>query len=193
MKRRGLKTAGLMVFFLLSLVCAASASPVTLGVAPFSITPDTSRTILEPALLDLFSSRLAMKNSVRVVDKSLMAEALRNTAKNPLDRFIEAGRSTGADYILTGSLVETDAGYTLNAYVLDIATGKAVVEISEKNDPNLSKNDLVSLVNRASSQINGRLFDRKTPEISETPVSTVPLDRHSHPDRLIKTIPEKKK
>ncbi len=190
---RVLKTTGLVILSLFAFAGGVSASPVTLGVAPFSITPDTSRSVLEPALLDLLSSRMALKNTVRVVDKPLMAEAFRNAAKNPLDRLVEAGRRSGADYILTGSLVETEAGYTLNAYVLETASGKAVIEISETNDPNLAKNDLIPLVNRVSAQINSRLFARTTPEISKPPASTVPLDQHSHPDRLIETIPEKKK
>jgi TolB-like protein len=181
------------VALLLTMFCGpANAKTVNLGIVPFAITPESSRSYMEPALLDLFASRLAMKNNVRVIDQAAMTEAYKTNAKDPLERLIAAGKKTQADYVLSGTLDESEKTMTLSAYVLDINTGKAVVSVSVKNTPADLKSDIIPLVNQAAAQINSKLFSRKVPE-TETPAPSVtPVDIHSHPDKLIKTIPGKK-
>jgi TolB-like protein len=86
------------------IICGtANAKTVTLGIVPFAITPEASRPYMEPALLDLFASRLALKNSVRVIDRTAMTEAYKNNAKDPLERLMSAGKKIQADFILTGT------------------------------------------------------------------------------------------
>jgi len=181
------------VALLLTMFCGtANAKTVNLGIVPFSITPESSRSYMEPALLDLFASRLAMKNNVRVIDQAAMTEAYKTNAKDPLERLIAAGKKTQADYVLSGTLDESEKTMTLSAYVLDINTGKAVVSVSVKNTPADLKSDIIPLVNQAAAQINSKLFSRKVPETEPPAPSVTPVDIHSHPDKLIKTIPEKK-
>lgn len=179
-------------FFLVGLCGTANAKTVSLGIVPFAITPESSRAYMEPALLDLFASRLAMKNSVRVIDQTAMTEAYKNDAKDPLERLMAAGKKTQADYVLTGTLEESATAMTLSAYILDINTGKAAVSVSAKSSAADLKNDIIPLVDQAADQINLKLFSRKILE-TETPAPAVtPVDIHSHPDKLIKTIPDKK-
>lgn len=181
------------VALLLTMFCGtANAKTVALGIVPFAVTPESSRSYMEPALLDLFASRLAMKNNVRVIDQAAMTEAYKTNAKDPLERLMAAGKKTQADYILTGTLDQTATAMTLSAYVLDINTGKAVVSASAKSTPTDSKSDIIPLVDQAAAQINSKLFARKLPETESPAPPVTPVDIHSHPDKLIKTIPEKK-
>ena len=192
-KRWAAVTLGIFSWALFSGI--AVAKPAILGIAPFSVSPESGRAYMEPALMELFASRLALKKSVRVVERSVMTEAFNNGAKDPLERLMTAGRKVQADYILTGSLTLSDAAMTLNAYVLDIGTGKPVIEFSEKSDPNGSKTDIIPLVDQAAAQINARLFSRKAPE-AEAPApapSVAPLTSHAHPDKLLESLPEQKK
>lgn len=185
-------TPTFVVLFLTILCGTGNAKTVSLGIVPFAVTPESSRSYMDPALLDLFASRLAMKNSVRVIDQTVMTESYKNDTKDPLERLMAAGKKTQADYILTGTLELSEKVMTLSAYVLDINTGKADVSVSVKSTPADLINDIIPLVNQAADQINSKLFSRKMPE-TETPAPTVtPLGIHSHPDKLIQTIPEKK-
>jgi TolB-like protein len=185
-------TPTLVAFFLMIICGTAHAKTVTLGIVPFAISPEASRSYMEPALLDLFASRLALKDSVRVIDRTDMTEAYKNNAKDPLERLMAAGKKAQADFILTGTLEESEKVMTLSAYVLDINTGKAAVSVSVKNTPADLKNDIIPLVDQAADQINLKLFSRKITETQVPAPSITPVDIHSHPDKLIKTIPEKK-
>lgn len=185
-------TPTLVALFLMVICGTANAKTIALGIVPFAITPESNRSYMEPALLDLFASRLAMKNSVRVIDQAAMTEAYKNDAKDPLERLMAAGKKTHADYVLTGTLDESATSMTLSAYILDINTGKAAVSVSAKSAAADLKSDIIPLVNQAADQINLKLFSRKIPE-TETPAPPVtPVDIHSHPDKLIKTIPAQK-
>lgn len=181
-----------VALFLMAICGTANAKTVSLGIVPFEITPESSRSYMEPALLNLFASRLAMKNSVRVIDQNAMTEAYKNDAKDPLDRLVAAGKKTHADYVLTGTLDESGTSMTLSAYILDINTGKSVVSVSAKSTAADLKSDIIPLVNQAADQINVKLFSRKLPETEDPAPPITPVDIHSHPDKLIKTIPDKK-
>lgn len=179
--------------FLAVFTGTALAKTFTLGIVPFSVTPEQNAAYMNPAIMDLFASRLALKNSVTVVDKPSMLSAYNNDAKDPLTRMMDAGKKVKADYILTGSLSETETGSTLNAYVLDIATGKPVAEVTGKNRPNDVKGDVIPLIDQVAAQINKKLFSRSEPEDSEPMKNVTPANIHAHPDKLIKTIPKEKK
>lgn len=193
MKKQTMKTACLTVIFLIMGAASVLAKPAVLGIVPFSVKPESNRAVMEPALTDLFMSRLAMKNVVEVADPAATAKAYSNAAKDPLTRLMETGKNLKADYILTGTLDCADTGLTLNAYMLDIATGKPVAEVSARTKPGDAKNDIIPLVNQATAQINTKVFSRGSLPKTEAPAPTVtPVDIHAHPDKLIKTIPEKK-
>lgn len=192
MLHKRLMTSTFVVLSLALFCGTVHAKTVALGIAPFTITPESSRSYMEPALMDLFASRLALKNNVNVIDRSAMVEAYKNVTKDPLERMMAAGKKVQADYILTGSLEESETGMTLNAYVLDITTGKAAVVVSEKSKPTDLKSDIIPLVDQAAAQINSKLFSRNVPENPVLAPAISPVDIHSHPDKLIKTIPEKK-
>ncbi len=192
MKKRIMKTACLTVLLMITGAVPVFAKPAVIGIVPFSIKPESNRQVMESALTDLFMSRLAVKNSVKIVDPQTTAKAYANTAKDPLARLMETGKTLKADYILTGSLDCTETGATLNAYMLDMATGKPVAEVAAKSKPGDVKNDIIPLVNQAADQINAKVFARTLPETLAPAPAATSVDIHAHPDKLIETIPPKK-
>ena len=171
----------------------ASAQPAKVAVTPFAVTAKPELSYLGFGLIDLFSSRLFMKDKVTIVEKSAVIEAFGGPSADPLARLLETGKKTRAQYVVTGSLEFAQGIVILKTFVLDMNTGKTVLELSEKGGQNDPANAVIPLVDLTAAKINKTLFARETVTSDEPKAPVTALDVHSHPDKLIPPDPEKKK
>jgi TolB-like protein len=174
-------------------VAVAGAEPVRLAITPFSVKAGPDLAYLNYGLIDLFSTRLALKDKVDVVSKDDVISAYGPPSPDPMARLINAGKKTHSTFILTGSLERSEKGFALNAYVIDMKTGKPVLETSEKSPANATDDVLMSLVDNTAAKINKQIFLRDTTPSADSKKPEAPGNVHAHPDSLIKTLKMKEK
>ncbi|MBU1171741.1 MAG: hypothetical protein KKD44_19480 [Proteobacteria bacterium] len=179
--------------FFLCLVQTGNAEIRTMVITPFTVTSESGLTDLDTGLIDLFSSRIALKNQIDIVDKSTAIAIYRNSDKAPQERILEVGIQTHADYILTGSLDESVKGISVQAFVLDTLTGKPILELSEKSGQYENADAIIPIVDVIAAKINRDLFSRDIPEDIKPQQQDVPFNVYAHPDKLLELIPKKEK
>jgi hypothetical protein len=110
-----------------------------------------------------------------------------------LARLLNTGKKTNANYVLTGSLeISAKGNVSLNAYVIDMNTGKPALEMSEKSGQFENADTIIPLVDLISAKINKGLFSREMPINANTKAPESSFDVHSHPDKLVDALDLKK-
>ncbi|GAB6093779.1 hypothetical protein JCM14469_00310 [Desulfatiferula olefinivorans] len=174
-------------------VAAVRADTPSMVILPFAVSSESGLTGLDTGLIDLFASRIAFTNKLDIVDTVRAVELYRNASEAPQERIFVVGRETGADYVLTGSLDDSAKGIVLRAFVLDTATEKPLMELSEKSGPYDNADAVIVLVNLIADRINRDLFSRKAPEAPEPQPTDSPYNIYAHPDKLLEFVPKKGK
>lgn len=182
-----------VVLFILTLalpVHSGQAETRTMAITPFTVTSGAGLADLETGLIDLFASRIALKNQIDIVDKGKVVDLYRHSDKGPQQRILDVGRLSHSDYILTGSLDQSTKGLVLRAFVIDTQTGEPLLELSERSGPFDSTDAIIPLVNLIATAINRDLFSRAVPEKSKPRQTNAPYNIYAHPDKLLKFVPE---
>jgi TolB-like protein len=191
------KLTGHLLIILISLVVlkpACHAEALTMAVLPFTVTSESSLNYLDTALIDLFSSRIALKNQVNIVDKETAVNLYRGSNLPPQQRIIEVGRKTQARYVLTGSLDESAAGITLQVFVVDTGTEKPIHEYTERSAQFEGTDAIIPLVDIIAAKVNSDIFSRGSASEDVTPQeASKPYNIHAHPDTLLEFVPKEEK
>lgn len=193
MQNRYLALSFMIMLSLLSSVPSGWAETRTMAITPFTVSSESDMNYLETGLIDLFSSRIALKNQIDIVDKNTAIDIYRNSDKTLQERILDVGRQTHADYILTGSLEISVKGILLRTFILDTQTEKPVLELSEKGGQYESADAIIPLVDLIATKINRDLFSRDIPESTAPQKADVPFNIYAHPDKLLELVPKEKK
>lgn len=192
-----MKKYAICLFILISTmfipVSPTLAQVKTLAITPFTITSETGLDYLETGLIDLFSSRLALKGKVQIADKARVIDLFNQLKASPQSLIPEIAGQTQADYVLTGSLEESSKGLEIHVFVLDPARQDPVLDLKETSGEFETNDVIIPLVDAISAKINRDLFSRQLPRETEPRQEDVPFDIHAHPDKLLEFVPMDKK
>lgn len=176
---------------------AMGASPCkaqvhTLAITPFTITSETGLDYLETGLMDLFSSRLALKGKVSIVDKAKAIELFNQLKATPESLISEMASQTQADYVVTGTLEESAKGFELHVFVLDPNQKDPVLDLKESSGEYETADVIIPLVDAIAAKINRDVFSRELPRETTPSKPDVPYDIYAHPDKLLEHLPKGK-
>lgn len=185
---RSIMIISVLMFGLSPGICSAETTRI--GILPFAVTSESGLNHLSTGMIDLLSSRLAVKNEVDIVDRNSLKAS---TPPFTLTQAVSAGKSAKADFIISGTLIETIKGISISVSVADINTGNEKLSFDEKSGKYETADVIIPLVNRIADKINRGLFSKETPETTESIDMEESHNIHEHPDKLIKTLDLKEK
>jgi len=121
-------TAILLVGLLLFSGPVPAAEPPTLLILPLEISSTEPLDYLRDSLVDLLASRIGQSPDVTVVPPDKVKEALkgRQTLSLTEQEAQALARSAGADYLLFGRFTKIGEGFSLDAGLLDLRSGRLV-------------------------------------------------------------------
>jgi serine/threonine-protein kinase len=110
------------------------------AIAPFRVTgADSSLAYLREGMVDLLAAKLGGTTDLRPVDPRTVLAAWRRAGNGaadlPADAAARAAASVGAGRLLQGDIVGTRGHITLNASILDAATGHSLAQAAVEGSP----------------------------------------------------------
>ena len=165
---------GLFALFVIPQNTYAQGDKPTVAVLHFSSFA-LSRDVkdLGGALLDMVTTELAKKNSIRVIDRAQVEDLLTKQKLLVSGRVADAeamraGKLLGAQYIVSGGVVMDKADARLDIRLVDVETGLTVRSFKEKG----KQDDLLTLVERLADNFTN---DLKLPSKAALAQAEVPV------------------
>ncbi|HEY4706920.1 MAG TPA: hypothetical protein VII64_05615, partial [Thermodesulfobacteriota bacterium] len=118
-------TSFIIAVFFFAVAAHAADKPALKKVAllPWSVNAAGDMEFVKGAMSDMLASRLG--GSVELIRPDLVRAALNNRPAATEGAAIEAGRKLGADYVLLGSVTVFGNAVSMDARLVDIATGSS--------------------------------------------------------------------
>jgi TolB-like protein len=169
--------SGLFALLVIPRTVLAQEDKPTVAVLHFSsfaLSRDVSD--LGAALLDMVTTELAKKNSVRVIDRAqvedlLMKQKLLVSGRVADAEAMRAGKLLGAQYIVSGGVVMDKTDARLDIRLVDVETGLTVRSFKEKG----KQDELLTLVEKLADNFTNdlKLAGKAALAQAEVPVQAV--------------------
>jgi outer membrane protein insertion porin family len=139
---------------------ASEEGTVTVLVAPFQVRSQQPLDYLVQAVPHLLSSRLDAEESIKTIDESVVAEALKKLKITTVDEknARTLGMETGADWVIIGTIIKIVDSITLDATLVGVSGDKPT--LSESYQENTLKrliDGVGVLAKRVSNKILGKV------------------------------------
>ncbi len=176
------------LFFTVVYAAASFAKPVTLAVAPFTISSESGFDFLKTGIIDIFSSRLTFENKVVVVDKVKVIEIFKGLEKITEKIAIEKAKALGVDYLVFGNLEESPKGINVESFVVSTNPNDKMLSFSEKSSKYESADVIMLIVNRISTNIKKDILKLNIPAVKKKEPVADSGNIYAHPDTFLKDI-----
>lgn len=193
-KKSFLNSAALYILLILSFSCSpltAQAKEIkSIAVLPFEMIAPEDLSYIRDGIVQMLHTRLVWKDKVTVADQKTVETLLQGIKDKDSTRRIEAlAKSTGSDYVLTGSITRFADAFSIDARVYDIQK-KQWMAFSEQST---EINDLIPKMSAVSAKINKKIFDRETiiyTDLVRDEQEKFEQLKRQNPERMMPKIPE---
>lgn len=193
-KKSFLNSAALYTLLILSFSCSplpAQAKEIkSIAVLPFEMIAPEDLSYIRDGIVQMLHTRLVWKDKVTVTDQKTVETLLQGIKDKDSTRRIEAlAKSTGSDYVLTGSITRFADAFSIDARVYDIQK-KQWMAFSEQST---EINDLIPKMSAVSAKINKKIFDRETiiyTDLVRDEQEKFEQLKRQNPERMMPKIPE---
>jgi len=193
-KKSFLNSAALYILLILSFSCSpltAQAKEIkSIAVLPFEMIAPEDLSYIRDGIVQMLHTRLVWKDKVTVADQKTVGTLLQGIKDKDSTRRIEAlAKSTGSDYVLTGSITRFADAFSIDARVYDIQK-KQWMAFSEQST---AINDLIPKMSAVSAKINKKIFDRETiiyTDLVRDEQEKFEQLKRQNPERMMPKIPE---
>lgn len=136
----------------------AAGAVKKIAILPFTMHSDRDLTFLQAGIMDMLISRLASEGQVEPLGKTAVKKAVARY-KGPVDKAqaLEIGKSLGADYVIMGSLTVFGDSVSIDARILDVASGE---ELATAYNQSKGMDEVIPTVNRFAKDINEKIMGR---------------------------------
>ncbi|MFO7752710.1 MAG: hypothetical protein R6V41_06285 [Desulfobacteraceae bacterium] len=173
------------VFLLISAGQALGASRKTVAVLPFDINSDRDISHIQEGIRQMFYSRLTWKDTVTVASKKeVMPEVEENSGLSGKELSMKVGRSTGYDYVISGSVTEFEGAFSIDARILDVASGRFIPFYTQAS----KMEEIIPELDLIAARINKDVFNRETrsyAKIEKKKTESEERLRRMNPEKMI--------
>lgn len=145
-----LKLASLIIalfFFAISAQAADKPAPKKIALLPWNVNAQGDMEFVRSAMSDMLASRLG--GSVELIRPDLVRAALNNKAATTESAAVEAGKKLNADYVLMGSVTVFGTAVSMDAKLINSATGEA----APFNQQGTGLESVIKLTDRLSAEV----------------------------------------
>ena len=193
-KKSFLNSAALYTLLILSFSCSpltAQAKEIkSIAVLPFEMIAPEDLSYIRDGIVQMLHTRLVWKDKVTVADQKTVETLLTGIKDKDTTRRAEAlAKSTGSDYVLTGSITRFADAFSIDARIYDIQK-KQWMAFSEQST---AINDLIPKMSAVSAKINKKIFNRETviyTDLVRDEQEKFEQLKRQNPERMMPKIPE---
>lgn len=140
---------------------AHSEEPKKLAILPFTMNADRDLNFLREGILDMLSSRLAWKDKLDVIEKSLVKKQLAAVpgAINQ-QKALDIGKALGADYVIFGSLTVFGESVSLDAKIMDVQNSEILITAYDQTK---GMDGVIPAINQFAENINAKIMGKELP------------------------------
>nr|NJM02465.1 hypothetical protein [Desulfobacula sp.] len=163
-KKSFLNSAAILLILSFSCFSAAALAKEikSIAVLPFEMIAPEDLTYIRDGIIQMLHTRLVWKDKVTVADQNTVDTLLTGIKDTDATRRAEAlAKSTGSDYVLTGSITRFADAFSIDARIYDIQK-KQWLAFSEQS---AAINDLIPKMSAVSAKINKKLLTGKPSSI----------------------------
>jgi TolB-like protein len=175
----------ILVFFVVVQVAVLFPPQLVLGVSftvavmPFRMNAEEPIDYIGDGVRDMITSRIGSTPSVRVVNQSLVREALVQGGGGELtqERAVDVGRSLQVDYVIVGSISKIGNNVSIDVSLLDVQEESGAV--ASVFTQSLGLDELIPHMDILAQGVNEAIASRVETPSAETPLGGTSLTENS--------------
>jgi len=143
-----------------------------IAILPFKIKAAQDLTFLREGIMDMLSTRLALKNRMEMAEKELVKQKIAEF-KGSLNKetALKIGNALKVDYVILGSVTVFGNSVSLDAKILDVAQEKELVTVFNQSK---GMDEIVPAINEFALAINSKILG---PQLVPPQYALAPKDK----------------